>query len=640
MDITRNIIFVDTVKGTAEAITYCASKKVIGLDIETSWKYRGRYNNQFAEKYGKEKNPNAEGLDPYLSEIIMVQIGDLDRQFVIDTRKVSVTLFKSLLESPEILKIGHNLKFEYKHFKHNGIVIDGMHDTMVSEKVLYTGKQLDWSLRGLIERYFSVRVDKGTRLEFALIGNKPFTQKQIEYGAEDIIYPLEIYERQLLLAKSKQVQRCMDLEHKFLPVLGDIEYQGMHFNTTIWETTYLVNKELLEPAEKALTDFVLENFAHTEFVDRQYDMFSEGFVCNVSWSSPTQVIKFFNSVGLFPKDQDKNTVNAKILQAYKREVTDEKLVWLIDKFLAYSGLKQATTTFGTKFFKYIHPITGRLHSNYNQVLNTGRISSSSPNLQNIPARAGFRMAFDCAPDRRIVNADYSGQEQIILANKSQDPELQKFYTDGHSDMHSFIASKIYPEELGSLSLEEIKKNHKDKRQIAKAAGFAINYGGTGYTIAKNLGISTDEGDAVYDAYFLAFPNLKKYFDKVQKESLKQGYILIDPVTQRKHWFRRPENNREKGAVKRNALNYPIQGEAGGITKLAPILFRQWIRDNNLEDKVFITNLVHDEINVEVDAMHSEEAAANLERCMSQAADVWCKTIKLGADAVVTTYWNH
>ena len=570
----------------------------------------------------------------------MVQIGTLDIQYVVDARKVDLLLLKPLLEDTNITFVGHNMKFEYKHFKNIGIVIERIHDTMVTEKVLYTGKPLDWSLKGLIARYFNVAVDKTVRLEFALIGDKPFTQTQIEYGVDDIIYPLEIYTRQIMDAKSKQVQRCLDLEHKFLPVLGDIEYNGMAFNVDQWLKTYDANVELLEPAERALTDYVLDNFRHTEYVDRQYDMFSDGFKCNVQWSSPIQVLKFFNSLGIYPKDGDKNTLNAKILGAYLREMTDEKLIWLVKKFLVYSGLKQATTTFGTKFFKYIHPITNRLHSNYNQVLNTGRISSSSPNLQNIPAKEGFRKAFDCAENWNIVNADYSGQEQIILANKSQDPELQKFYTDGHSDMHSFIASKIYPEELGSLSLEEIKRDHKDKRQIAKAAGFAINYGGTGYTIAKNLGISTDEGDAVYDAYFVAFPNLKKYFDYVQKISLKQGYILIDPVTQRKHWFRRPENNREKGAIKRNALNYPIQGEAGGITKLAPILFRQWIMKEGLEDEVLLTNLVHDEINVEVTAKYAEVAARNLERCMQEAADVWCKTIKLSADAVVTTYWNH
>lgn len=120
---------------------------------------------------------------------------------------------------------------------------------------------------------------------------------------------------------------------------------------------------------------------------------------------------------------------------------------------------------------------------------------------------------------------------------------------------SYIASKIYPE-LKDLSLSDIKKFHKDKRQIAKAAGFAINYGGTGFTIAKNLGISEEEGDFVYTSYFNAFPGLKNYFKRIQRDTLKKGFILIDPLTRRKNFFPRPKTKKERGSVERAALNFP------------------------------------------------------------------------------------
>jgi DNA polymerase I len=413
----------------------------------------------------------------------------------------------------------------------------------------------------------------------------------------------------------------------------------MHFNESIWRETYESNKVKQIEAKEYLDAYVINNFGDTIFVDKQLDMFSTGYTCRVSWKSQQQVVNFFKYLDICPIEKDKPTLNGKVLRSFVPSVKSEKKRELLNNFIKYKELSQATNTFGEKFFRYIHPITKRLYSNYNQVLSTGRISSSSPNLQNIPAALGFRRAFDAPEGWKIVNADYSGQEQIILANKSEDPELQQFYVDGHSDMHSFIASKIYPE-LSDLSLEEIKKNHKGKRQIAKAAGFAINYGGTGYTIAKNLGISEKEGDKVYDAYFAAFPNLRKYFDKVQRISLNQGYILIDPITRRKNWFKKPTNKREIGAIERNALNYPIQGEAGGITKLAPIYYRNWIKENNLENVIKITNLVHDEINIEAKCEYAELAAKNLERCMQKAADVWCKTIQLSADAAIVDYWSH
>jgi DNA polymerase-1 len=238
-----------------------------------------------------------------------------------------------------------------------------------------------------------------------------------------------------------------------------------------------------------------------------------------------------------------------------------------------------------------------------------------------------------------VNADYSGQEQIILANKSQDDDLIFFYEQNLGDMHSFVASKIFPE-LAGIPLDEIKANHKDKRQIAKAAGFAINYGGNGYTISANLGIDPRQGDEVYNAYFKAFPGLKRYFTRVQREAHKRRYILIDEISGRKYWFKYPRSNKAKAEVDRAALNYPIQGEAGGITKLAAILYRNWILENELQDVVFISNLVHDEINVEAKEEYSEEAAVNLERCMKQAADKWCTIVPLNAEAVITNYWTH
>ncbi|MGK2864677.1 MAG: DNA polymerase [Chitinophagaceae bacterium] len=112
-------------------------------------------------------------------------------------------------------------------------------------------------------------------------------------------------------------------------------------------------------------------------------------------------------------------------------------------------------------------------------------------------------------------------------------------------------------ELENVSLDDIKKYHPQKRQIAKAAGFAINYGGNGYTIAKNLGIPESQGEEVYQAYFRAFPNLKKYFTQVQNEALLRGYILIDPITGRKNWFCSPKSEKDVNKIKRNALNYPI-----------------------------------------------------------------------------------
>lgn len=203
-----------------------------------------------------------------------------------------------------------------------------------------------------------------------------------------------------------------------------------------------------------------------------------------------------------------------------------------------------------------------------------------------------------------------------------------------------------------MTLTEIKKNRPDLRQIAKSVSFALAYGGNGYTISNNLGISTEEGEEIYNSYFKAFPGLKQYFNNSINESMSKGYILIDSISNRKYFFKdfkllkdykKNKQWREfyglKGKYERACLNYKIQGAAGSITKLACILFRKYIIENNLEDKVFITNAVHDEIVIESTSFHEVHAKA-LEKAMYDAGKRWCNIVPLYAEAVITDYWHH
>lgn len=628
----------ETIKSATieQCYDYLKDIPIISIDIETTRAFGGRF--------GKE-----EGLDPYLSKIVMLQIGDKNRQYIIDYRYVNISILIPLLTDKTKTFVGQNIKFEYKHLLHNlKIRLETLYDTMIVEQILFNGLKVEANLEALNNKYLNIQVDKSIRLRFLDINDRPYTEKEIEYGAQDVLYPLLIRDKQLIDIKHKELNNCVALEMLFIPVLGDIEYKGMHFNQKEWTKTYNENLILANEAKQKLNNYVIRNNKNSYFVKQQLDMFDEEITCNINWDSPLQVVGYFKHIDICPQAVSKTTkkltytVNASVLLSSLNTINNnipEKKKTLILDYLKYKELTQSCTTFGIDFFKYVNPITNRLHSNYRQILNTGRISSSSPNLQNIPADIRFRRAFDSPDNYKIINADYSGQEQIILANKSQDKDLIYFYEQKLGDMHSFVASKIFPE-LSDVPLSEIMDNHKDKRQIAKAAGFAINYGGNGYTISQNLGIPSQQGDIVYDAYFKAFPGLKNYFVKIQRETLKNGYILIDPISNRKYWFQPPKSPKAKSKIERAALNYPIQGEAGGITKFAPILFRRWILDNNLENKVYITNIVHDEINIEGHEDYSELVSKNLEDCMKKAGAKWCKIVPLGAKAVITDFWNH
>lgn len=636
-------------KSTIEdCFNYCKDKVVLGLDIETTRKYNKYF--------------NIEGLDPHTSKIVMLQIGDIDNQFIIDTRNVNIELIKPLLIDKNVQLVGHNIKFEYKHILHNyNIRITNLYDTMIVEQILYNGLYLQNSLNDLNKRYLGIKVDKSTRLQFLDIKDLPFTKKQIIYGADDIINPLLIQQKQLLEINNTEVDKCVSLEMLFLEVLGDIEYKGINFNKEIWLKNYDKNLIDYNKSKKILDDFVIDNYLDSVFIDKQLDLFSTEIKCNIKWTSSKQVIEFFNYLKICPKEVSKTTgklsytVNAKVVQSslntLNKDISDT-LKQFIQDYLKFKELEQTCTTFGKDFLKYINPITKRVHTNYKQILSTGRISSSSPNLQNIPSDDSFRKAFDSPVKFKIINADYSGQENICLANSSLDPDILNFYYEGHSDMHSYNARKIY-KELESLTLGEIKKNHSDKRQIAKSVSFALAYGGNGYTISNNLGVSAEEGKRIYNSYFEAFPKLKEFFDKTIKESMNRGYIIIDPLTKRRYYFRyfkqldKLKKDKKwkqyfklKGKYERSCLNYIIQGAAGSITKLAAIYFRKWILDNNLQHFVFITNLVHDEINVESLEDHELFVAKALEECMRKAGDKWCTTIPLNAEAAIGKYWAH
>lgn len=412
-----------------ECINYINNLEVVSVDIETTRKFNGTVSKK-------------EGLDPYTSDIVMFQIGDLNTQFVIDTRNVNIQELVDIL--PQKTVVGHNLKFEYKHILHKyGVRLNKLYDTMITEKVLYNGHMLKNGLKDLNKRYLNIEVDKSTRLGFLYIKDRPYTFQEIKYGAEDILYPLLIKELQFEGIQLKNLQECLKLEFNFLKVLGDIEYKGLGFDKDKWTELYEKNKIEYKEYENKLTNWVIGHNL-LRFIEAQYDLFLDETKCKINWGSSKQVIELFRSLDICPMEKSKTTkkmtytVEAKVLRSsfnnINKEISADKKE-LINTYLKYKEIEQTCTTFGMEFLKNVNPITGRLHSDYNQIINTGRISSRGPNLQNIPSTEAFRKCFNCTDDKNIINADYSGQESVVLANQSLDENLVDFYLNGDGDLH-------------------------------------------------------------------------------------------------------------------------------------------------------------------------------------------------------------
>lgn len=616
------------------------------------------------------------GFDPHIAQLLCIQFGDETDQFVIDAQTVDLAPFKPLLESK--LLVGHNLKFDLKFLFRQGIFPRRIFDTFVTERVLHCGlPDVRAGLDKVAERYLGVTLDKSVRVDIAREG---LTPRVIRYAADDVVVLPGIKEKQEEQIRLKDLGGAVNLENRFTPALAYIEFCGFHLDAAQWKVKVDEDLAELSQAESALNDWVVRQ-GLTDFMDAQLDLF-EPVGCRINWASPKQVIELFERTGIsctvVEKGGSKKSIEAGVLEKQADRFP------LIALYLRYKKAQKVTGTYGENFLRQIHPVTGRLHTSFTQIMDTGRTSSGGKNretgeefinFQNIPSDKKTRSCFTAEPGNTLIIADYSGQEQIVLANKALDRNLLQFYDNGLGDMHSFVASKMYPE-LEGLSLEEIKSKHKHKRQAAKSAGFAINYGGTGATIADNLGLSKAEGDKIYNAYFQAFPGLKKYFDLVKKQGVRDGFIFISEVTRRKsylsniaafrvleeqftpdfwdHYRQVKESKGDdwvslrskvsdyflfKGEIERKALNFPIQGTSAEITKISCVFIFKWILDNNLFGTVKFVNTVHDENILECPVELQVEVAAMVKEAMCEAAAIFCKRVPLIAEPDVSVYWR-
>ena len=696
---------------------YCKNKEILGLDIETTRKYKKGIYNEIHYK---------PGLDPYLSNVCMTQIGDADNQWVIDTRVTDISPILPLFADNKHLFVIHNALFESRHLKHsyNITFYNNIYDTMLIEQTITNGLQYSkkdnpdgyrYTLEALANRYLGIEsskdvdlfnqleedeeyVDKSIRTQFVEWGDKPFTERQIKYGADDIIFPIKIREKQM---KNKYYSEFLaTLENNYCLVLGDMMLKGIGFEPEKWLETYRSKLPIYQARQKMLDDYVIAN--HPSFC-KLPDLFDPSMKCNISWPSSAQVVKFFTYLGFCPKERSKETkkmeytVGKKALfkllptPAKEKYMGNEDVTEIVDNeslilaYLLFKKTEQQTTTFGEDFLRYIHPITGRIHSNYQQIMNTGRISSYKPNMQNIPAEEDYRHCFVPIKGNSMICADYSQQESRIAADLSGDESMIDLFNNGHpifgDDIHSLVATRMFSMMRRQPDLIILKKTHPKERNDAKTIGFKVIYGGSAYTLKDDFGVEEDVAQEFVDNYFKGFPGVKKFIERVQNEVLKTGIIVIDTLTKR-IWidkdFRNLEVERKKilslypegygqldkeekdsvkkklyekhphipefwkkyriikGKVERNASNYPIQGLAGSMTKMAGVLFRQWQLENGKQDEIFLVNVVHDEYTAETT---NDSNYKIVQECMEKGGNMFVTSVQMKAEAIITKYWK-
>lgn len=622
------------------------------------------------------------GLDPYTKELLTVQLGCAEFQVVIDCTSVDIHLFKEYMENPQRMFLGWNIKFDLKFLYHQRIVPLRVYDGYLAEKLLWLGYPAgmhEMSLKAASINYLGVDMDKSVRGKIIQTG---LTEDVIVYAAGDVSYLGKIRDKQLVELEKKGLLKAIDFENEFVKCLAYIEYCGAKLDVDKWKIKMATDLNNLEKYEAELNEWVEESEYSSKYcsVNIQGDLFN-GFDtkprCHINWTSSQQVIPLFEELGLNLKVLDKKTKH------YKKSV-DIKVVEpqaskspLIPIYIKYKKAAIIVNTFGQKFLNLINPVTGRIHANFNQLgTDTGRLSSTEPNLQNLPHDAQTRACFVSDKGNRWISADYSGQESYLMASMANDEAMLDELINGSGDLHSLTAKMVFQQIPRDMPLKDIKKNFKDLRQEAKGYEFCFNYGGQDSTLIRNYGLDAKRAKEIYENYMSGFAGLKRYQDFRRIDVMRKGYILLSPITGHKAYIydydelkmqmekqddpdfwayyremkqENPECDtvqgvrrlaRRKAESERQSINYPIQAAGALCFKLASIKLFNWLLKNGLLFKVKYCIPVHDEINLEAPDEISEEVADILVKCMVSAGKPFCTRAHLGADVEIGDHWIH
>ena len=487
-----------------------------------------------------------------------------------------VNIFKPLYEDPKILKVGQNLKYDLEVLRNYNVELQGpMWDTMIAHYLIQP--ELRHNMDYMAEIYLNyqtIHIDE-------LIGPKGKTQRSMrdlsptqvyEYAAEDADITLQLKNKlEPELKKFHVEQLFYDIEMPLMPVLAEMEMNGVCLDT-----------DSLNETSKQLTDRMLEIEA------RIYELAGTQF--NIA--SPKQVGEvLFDKLKIVEKAKKTKTgqyvTSEEVLQQLKHKHE------IVADILEHRGLKKLIGTYIDALPKLINPRTGHIHTSFNQTITaTGRLSSSDPNLQNIPIRGEdgkeIRKAFIPEPGCLFFSADYSQIELRVMAHLSQDENMIRVFSEG-KDLHAATASNIYKKPI-----EEVTR---DERTKSKRANFGIIYGITVFGLAERLDISRDEAKQLIDGYFETFPRVHDYMEQAKQQARQKGYV--ETLFGRRRYL--PDINSQnatvRGFAERNAINAPIQGTAADIIKVAMIRIYRRFRQEGIRSKMILQ--VHDELNFSV-----------------------------------------
>lgn len=594
-DIPHTYHLVDTEEAMWDLAALLGSAKAFAFDTETT------------------------GIDPITSELVGISFAMQAHEAYyvpIPTDRTAaegiVEIFRPALENEEILKVGQNIKYDYIVLHNYGVTVRGtMFDTMIAHYLLQPEQRhnMDY-LAEVYLQYRTIPIESliGAKGKNQLSMRQAPIDEVCNYAAEDADITWQLYEvLRGELNKEAMIQLFEEIEMPLVRVLAEMEIAGVKVDVNTLQSTAQSLNERIATLEEEIYQLAGKNF-------------------NIG--SPRQV-------GEVLFEHLKIDAKARKTKSGQYSTTEEVLEKLrsnhpiVGKILDLRGLRKLLSTYINALPELINGATGKIHTSFNQTVTaTGRLSSSNPNLQNIPIRDAegreIRRAFVASTGCRFFSADYSQIELRIMAHMSGDTNMIEAFNSG-ADIHTATAAKIY-----KVPFDEVTS---DMRRKAKTANFGIIYGISTFGLAERLNIPRSEAKLLIDGYFETYPHIKAYMAECIEKARQQGYVTTLCGRRRMLPDINSHNATVRGYAERNAINAPIQGSAADIIKIAMIRIYECMEREGLKARMILQ--VHDELNFDVPEGEIEQLTRIVTEQMQQA---FALRVPLIADSGIADNW--
>ena len=554
--------------------------EVVGVDLETT------------------------ALSPRDGRVRLLQLATPDETFVVDVFEAGdLSPLGGVLEDGPV-KVLHNSKFDYSFLKaEHGISLSPIFDTMLAAQLLAGGDQSpSFSLDAVAERYAGIELDKSARMED---WSGRLSEAQIEYAARDAAILLPLRERLAEELEEERLGTVSKIEFRAVAAIAEMELAGVKLDVERW-------KELEKTVRKRRDEAALKLDA--QFPEPEGMLPLEGLGPRLNLNSPKQITDAFRSLGI--------------------ELADTK-VWTLLKvdhpaaraLLEYRELQKKLGTYLETYPSFIHPKTGRIHANFLQCrVPTGRLACTSPNVQQVPHEDEFRSCFVAEEGNLLVIADYSQIELRILTEVSGDPEFVRAFQQGE-DLHRMTAATMF-----GIEKDEVTK---DQRSDAKRINFGLMYGRGAKSLSAQLGTDDDRARALIDEYFANYPKVQRYLQSTASKAMKTGTLRTLAGRVRKFPDPSGLDSIAKGGMRREAMNYPIQGSSADIAKLALVYVREELAGLDAR----LINSIHDEFVVECAEDIAEDVAERVKSAMNRAGAVLLKKVPTEVEVGISREWR-